>query len=32
MPLHYAAMKNSKETEELLISKGTDVNTDDIND
>jgi len=29
-PLHYTAEKNSKEIEELLITKGADVNAKDI--
>ena len=30
IPLHYAAMNNSKEIGELLISKGADINAKDI--
>ena len=29
-PLHYAAMKNSKEMGKVLISKGADINAKDI--
>ena len=29
-PLHYAALHNSKEIGELLISKGADINAKDI--
>ena len=29
-PLHFAAEKNSKEIGELLISKGADINAEDI--
>ena len=32
MPLHIAALKNSKEIGELLISKGADINAKDIID